>query len=172
MPPILLSELAAHWRVLAYGLLVVAVFTSGYIRGLERGDARLAAYQLAVQQAADKQTNHTIAVVAAQKSSLQEVANDYQGRMDTLTAFYTDRLQHAAPGGSTMSGVPAVPGKADGLSTNGLPVAAGQPTEPLCSSEYHQLELISAHTTLQLEELQDAIRKQSVINPGPAPAPS
>lgn len=135
----LLTLVPFWYRWAAIGLLVIAVWGHGYVRGREAGQEKVEQITEQIQLARDQQALQTAQKVIADKEKLNHVVEDFHGNLSALNAYW---LRHKAT-----AVVPANP-----TAPTGTPV--GQP-DAVSPGSCAELEQACAITTAMFNACRD-----------------
>lgn len=136
--------LSMPYRLILVALVLVAAFFAGFTKGVEHDADRHTLEEVALQKAVDDQTVHTAQVISMQNHISQEVVDEYQKRIASLNAYYSNRMLNSG-NPSAVSSVPTTPSSVDAT-----------PAHPLLAE--------CAATTEQLEALQQWVLKQQAVD--------
>lgn len=136
--------LRAHAKSLLIGVGFVLVFAFAYALGWQHEHEKLVAYKATVAQAAADQERRNAEIVKRHEADKEAIHEDYQTRLADLRDRY-NRLRE-----QSSSDLPTT-----GDSTG----RADDPAVDTRSLEHSALLERCAETTLQLEELQDWVRR-------------
>lgn len=144
----LLNLVPPLYRWIAIGLMIVAVWGHGYLKGRVAGEEKVEAITAKLQSERDQQALQTAKKIIQQKEITQNASDSHEENLRTIRAYYDKRLrQSKAP-----NGLPS------------LPEPAGKPDESTAdcrsSPEYIELEGRAAETTGQLIDLQNWVTGQ------------
>lgn len=145
----LLNLVPLWWRWAAIGLLILAVWGHGYVKGGEAAEEKLEATKASIQAERDREALRSAQKVIQQKEITQDVTIEYEDTIRAIRAHYDQRLRNA----KASPGVPA-------LSHATAQLDAGA-ADCRSSAEYIELEGRAAETTGQLMDLQGWIARQA-----------
>ena len=126
-----------------YALVAVGAFAIGAGLGWLYEHDKYLKYEASVQALAEEQERHNAEIIKKHNETKQQIHDDYKKRLSDLRSYYNDRMREQDS--SRVSPSCATPSRTDGSPSNPEPLAT---TVEKC-----------AETTLQLQELQDWIRR-------------
>ena len=127
-----------------YALVSVALFAAGAFVGWLHEHEKLIKYQASAQALAEEQERHNAEIIKKHNETKQQIHDDYKKRLSDLRSYYNDRMREQDS--SRVSPSCATPSRINGSPSN---------PEPLATTTVEKC----AETTLQLQELQDWIRR-------------
>ena len=158
LPSVIPTPYGAALRGCLYLAVMLILYATGFVRGMDHEQGRLDADHAREEQAAMAQARHTVEAVRHQSDITEGVSNAYQTQLAHLVDYYNGRLrgQPARPAGTCA--VPALPDPAAGAhgpAADAVPdPASGQRVD------VNTLTVDCASATLQLDYLQEWVRKQ------------
>lgn len=104
----LLSVIPLPWRLLAYVGAAAALIGFGYVKGMERGQAKLDAFTTKVSEIAHQQGLRTAREIGKREAITELLAQEHEDEIDRMRARNADLARRLHDSGSRPLVVPAV----------------------------------------------------------------
>lgn len=125
-----LLNLVPFWyRWAAIGVLVIAVWGHGYVKGGEAAEEKLEATKAAIQAQRDRDALRSAKKVIHDKEVLSETVSDFHQNISAINAYWLRQRKAAA-------GMPANPAPSNGIATrcaDSIPLGQYQELEQACA---------------------------------------